>query len=202
VSNESPAPVGATVYDTAVVNTTPTGVTLPSGSEVQFSFFTNNNCSGTAAATASVGVGGQTTAVNVGPALSQVIGAVGGYSYQADFVSGDEEKVLSATGSCEPFFVEESPPAEAVPSTIVTKVFRDVDGVPVEVTNAAPAPEGSQVSDSATIDTTPTGVELPAGSVANFAFFTTNDCSGTPSATQSVDVGTGTTPVGTFNVLV
>jgi hypothetical protein len=193
VSNALPAPVGATVYDTAVVDTTPTGATLPTGSSVEFSFFANNTCEGTAAATASLDVGGQTTAANVGPALSQVIASEGGYSYIANFVSGDIEKVLSSKGACEPFLAEAEPPAEALPSSVVTTVKRDVDGVPTEVSNALPAPVGATVYDTAVVDTTPTGATLPTGSSVEFSFFTNNTCEGTPAETTSIDVGGQTT---------
>jgi hypothetical protein len=193
VSNTFPAPAGATVYDTAVVDTMPSGLTLPTGSKVQFNFFTNNTCEGTPTATASIDIGGQATAANVGPALSQGPVAEGNYSYIADFVSGDVAVVLDPPGTCEPFAVSGSPPASAVPSSIVTTVKRDVDGVPTEVSNPLPAPAGATVYDTAVVDTTPTGVTLPSGSAVQFSYFTNNTCSGTPLAIASVDLGGSTT---------
>jgi hypothetical protein len=101
----------ATVHDSGVLTTTPTGVTMPVGSTVTFFFFNNGTCNAPAwkSSAPDFDVSGQTSPVSIDPALAQSNLTPGNYSYIAVFSSGDGNIVASSVGECEPFRVFAAP---------------------------------------------------------------------------------------------
>jgi hypothetical protein len=185
VDNLNPAALGSSVHDSANLTFTGGG-TLPTGSTVFFSFFTNNGCTGDAAAgnTASVDVGGDSSpASGLDPVLAKGPLGAGDYSYIAVFVSGDSSKVADALGDCEPFKVSQGTPGA---STAIHRGATD-SGAPIVVTGNLPS--GSIVHDSATV----TGITgfAPTGTVT-FTWFTNSLCTtGTGTALNIVTLVNG-----------
>lgn len=115
-ANPGIAPV--TAHDTAQI-TFSGGGTLPEGSHVQFFFYQSHDCSGDSVASDQFDVSDQSSVVNVdGTPFAQGPLGAGEYSFQANFTSGDEGAIDSATGDCEPFVVLTSTefPATDVPT--------------------------------------------------------------------------------------
>lgn len=105
VSDADPGFAPVTVHDTATI-TFSGGGSLPAGSSVQFSFWNNHDCSGNPADTSDqIDATGSSPAFVDGAAFAQGPLAAGEYSFRADFTSGDENVLDSATGDCEPFVV-------------------------------------------------------------------------------------------------
>jgi hypothetical protein len=184
VDNSNPAPLGSYVHDSANLTFTGGG-TLPSGSTVYFSYFTNNDCTAPPADTTSVDVGGESSpASNLDPVLVEGPLGAGSYSYIAVFVSGDSSAVGDAIGDCEPFKVSKGD----------LQIRTDIhDAAHVAITSAVPL--GSVVHDSATLSGAVTGIN-PDLTKISFTFFTNGTCanSGSPAT------NTGPDTVGSTNV--
>jgi hypothetical protein len=169
------------VHDKGTVTTDAVGG-VPSGSNVTFYFWSNNTCTGTpTAGPADVGVSGTSPAVAENGLPQGPLGA-GEYSYKAFFVSGDNTLVADAEGDCEPFKVNK---ADVTTSTQVhNTAHTDITGTSV--------PVGTYIHDYATVGTAVTGFTI-TGTVT-FRFFTNGTCTGDPASTETVNVGTESTP--------
>ena len=156
-------PLGSSVFDTSTVTPTPAGFT-PTGS-VAYTFFPDNDCSGTG-----TGAGGGALVGGV-PPNSNTEGplAAGSYSFRAVFTPGDTN-FTGSTSACEPLTVSAG-------TTATATVIKNAAGG-TTVTGALPL--GSSVFDTSTVTPTP-ATFTPTGSVA-YTFFPDNDCSGTGTA--------------------
>jgi len=123
---------GSSVYDTATLGNLVSGKT-PTG-KVQYTFFTNSDCSagGTDAGLVTLdGSGNVPNSDTEGPL------AAGDYGFEAQYLSGDDPNYSdSAVSSCEPFTVLKASP------TITTDVSESAGGT------------GDSISDSATLHST------------------------------------------------
>jgi hypothetical protein len=178
VDNANPAALGSYLHDSANLTFTGGG-TLPSGSTVYFSFFTNNDCTAPPADTTDVDVGGEDSpATGLDPRLVAGPLGAGSYSYVAVFVSGDSSVVGDSIGDCEPFMISQGTPST---STEIHRGQTD-SGAPVVIPPAGIDP-GGYVHDSATV----TGVAgfVPTGTVS-FTWYTNGTCYGTGTAAGTV----------------
>ena len=153
--------LGSTVHDSATVADTPNNGT-PTGT-VTFSWFTNGDCTGTAAATSSplaLSSGSvDATAFPQGPL------AAGSYSFSAHFTSGDIALWTDADSDCEPFTVTQG-------TSTVTTTLHKTDHSVVAIGGSVPL--GTVMHDLATVAVTPT-FAAPTGNVA-FTFFSNDTC--------------------------
>jgi hypothetical protein len=141
---------GTVIHDTATVDTGSATQTIPSGSSVTFHLFTGNTtCTGTPTDQTGVAI---TSGVQSATASSATVSATnpGGYSYLADFTSGNTGTVLSKTGTvCEPVNVanpsttlvlQSSTPADgsnAEAGGTATIVVRETNTGNVTITNVS-----------------------------------------------------------------
>ena len=150
------------MFDTSTVTPTPTATFTPTGS-VAYTFFPDNDCSGTGTpAGGGALVGGVPPNSNTQGPL-----AAGSYSFRAVFTSGDTN-FTGSTSACEPLTINAGTTATA------TVIMNAAGNAPV----TGPLPLGSSVFDTSTVTPTPTATFTPTGSVA-YTFFPDNDCSGT-----------------------
>ena len=165
VTVTAPIPLGSKVTDQATVSGT--GAGTPTGM-VSFTFFTNDTCAGTGTAE-----GSPTLASGV--ASSNTVGplAAGMDSFQATY-NGDSN-YLPSTGSCEPF-------------TVKTGLAVVVTAVQLGGTTVTTVPNGSTVTDQATV--TGIGAGTPTGTVS-FTFFTNGTCAGTGTAAGTPTLASG-----------
>ena len=157
--------VGASAYDTASV--TPSDGFTASGT-VDYTFFTNGDCSGEGSAAGSVTLDQQGKVPNSDPTGPL---AAGDYSFQATYSGDDNYK--GSTGDCEPFSVGKAP---LTPSTTIKNAADDspVDGA---------LPLGSKVFDTTQLSGAVEGFD-PTGTVS-YTFFQNGDCSGEGSSAGS-----------------
>jgi uncharacterized repeat protein (TIGR01451 family) len=157
--------VGASAYDTASV--TPSDGFTATGT-VDYTFFTNGDCSGEGSAAGSVTLDQQGNVPNSDPTG---LLAAGDYSFQATYSGDDNYK--GSTGDCEPFSVGKAP---LRPSTTIKNAADDstVDGV---------LPLGSKVYDTTQLSGAVEGFD-PTGTVS-YRFFQNGDCSGEGSSAGS-----------------
>src|SRR3954454_968985 len=104
ITNGSSIPFGSTVHDTAtlgnLVSGTPTG-------KVQYTFFTNINCSGAGTSAGLKTLNADGTVPNSDPEGPLAAGA---YSFEAQYLSGNDPNYSdSEVSGCEPFHVIASP---------------------------------------------------------------------------------------------
>jgi hypothetical protein len=163
---------GASAYDTATVLSV-AGVS-PTGT-VTYSLFDNAACTGPAATTQTVSLGGGT----VPNSEATVALAAGSYAFQASY-SGDGN-YKGSTSSCEGFGVAK---ASVLPGTVVDDAATSAAWSGTEVT-------GTSAYDTATV----TGVAsfTPSGSVT-YRLYATGTCAGTASSTQTVSLSGGLVP--------
>ena len=159
---------GASAYDTANV-TSGTGVAIPPGGTVAYSYYQNNTCTGGPTATDVVTLSGGSVPVST----SQGPLGHGSYSFRASY-SGDQNYRAAPLGACEPFSVAKAG------STLSATVF-DAS------TNLAWT--NTELTGAAAYDTTLSlpgndGV-TPTGTVTYTLYTTTESCSG-PNATPVV----------------
>jgi hypothetical protein len=162
---------GASAYDTAGV-TSGTGVAIPPGGTVAYSFYATDNCTGSPVTKVVTLSGGSVpNSPNQGPL------GHGSYSFQASY-SGDQNYRAAPLGACEPFSV-----AKAT-STLSPTVF-DAS------TNAAWT--NTELTGAAAYDTTMSlpgndGV-TPTGTVTYTLYTTTEDCAGPNTGPDVVTLG-------------
>jgi uncharacterized repeat protein (TIGR01451 family) len=176
VTNAAPAALGTAVHDTAALGGSVGSFPLGGASDpatVTYEFFTTNDCTGSHSDEV-VNVAADGSVPN---ASAKTLGA-GSYSYLAIYSGNNNYN--SKTAACEPFKVSQVTP------TLVTTVK---DGQNATVTNAAPAPLGTAVHDTATLDGSVAGFTLGGGATVTYEFFTTNDCTGSHTD-QVVNVAT------------
>ena len=157
---------GASAYDTASVSGQVDGI-VPTGT-VDYTFFTNGDCSGEGSAAGSVTLDQQGKVPNSD--TTDPLQA-GDYSFQATY-SGDDNYATS-TGDCEPFSVAKG---DSSTSTTVFDAATDAAWSGTEKT-------GASAYDTASV--TPSDGFTASGTV-DYTFFTNGDCSGEGSAAGSV----------------
>ena len=105
IANGSSIPVGSTVHDTATLGNLVNGTT-PTG-QVQYTFFTNGDCSGTGTSAGLVTLSNDGSVPNSNPEGPL---AAGDYSFDAKYLSGNDPNYSdSEVSGCEPFHVMASP---------------------------------------------------------------------------------------------
>jgi hypothetical protein len=182
ISNSSPATLGSTVHDKGTVTTTDAS-DVPDGSFLRFYFWENNDCTGNPAKSSPPLFVDGTSPQSVDDALPQGPLAAGEYCYQAFFTSGDPSAVNDGDGAPEPFKVSK---ADVSTSTDVHDAKHNV------ITNGTVA-TGSYVHDKATVGPKVDGITI--GGTVTFSFFTNGTCTDDPQSTETVDVGTESTPI-------
>jgi hypothetical protein len=177
----APVPLGSSVHDKATV-TTSGGAAIPTNSKVTFYFWNNGTCDGTpSAGPDDHAMTGASPQSYDGGQPEGPLGA-GDYSYQANFTSGDPTTVSDGEGTCEPLTVNKAN------TTIVTHVH---NASHVDITNTIVA-TGTYIHDNATVGTQVGSITI-TGTVT-FSFYTNSSCSGTASSTETVAVGSESTP--------
>ncbi len=147
-------PLGTKMHDTASV----TASSIPAGSSVGFTFYTNDGCeSGSAIGTASFTAGTATS--NETAALG-----AGSYSFRANFTSGDPDQVAGSTSDCEPFVVDQA-------RTSIRTSVRDAAGN--DITNGYTY-VGTAVRDTSTISGGVAG--FPITGTVTYNFYTDAAC--------------------------
>jgi hypothetical protein len=180
VDNANPAALGAAVHDTAALSGQVGSFSFDGTATVTYSFFNNNNCSGTAASTENVTVAANGT---VPDSSAQTLGA-GDYSYQATY--NGNANYSSKTSPCEPFKVSKATPG-------LSTTVKNGSGNTVDNTN--PAPLGTPVHDTATLSGQVGSFSFNGTATVTYAFFKNNSCAGTPFSTENVTVAAnGTVP--------
>ena len=145
IPNGSSIPFGSSVYDTATLGNLVTGQT-PTGT-VQYTFFTNGDCSGTGT---SAGLKTLNLDGSVPNSDTQGPLAAGNYSFNAQYLAGNDQNYSdSEVSACEPFTVLKTSP------TISTLLSESTGNV------------GDSVHDSATIS----GATADAGGTVKYAFY-------------------------------
>jgi hypothetical protein len=175
VDNANPAALGSSVHDSAAITTAPADVEIPAGSLVRFYFWDNNDCSGDPIDEGDYPVSGSDRSVD--PALAQGPLGAGGYSYRADFVTGNPSIIGAAEGACEPFMISKAD----------TRTRTEVhNAAHADITNTGVA-AGTFVHDKAIISGLVTGF-APTGDVT-FKFFTNSTCTGYAASSEDVAIG-------------
>jgi uncharacterized repeat protein (TIGR01451 family) len=150
ITDGSSVPYGSSVYDTATLGNLVTGET-PTG-QVQYTFFTNGNCSGTGT---SAGLKTLNADGSVPNSDTQGPLAAGAYSFNAQYLSGtDAHYSDSDVSACEPFTVLKKSP------TVSTLLSESTGNV------------GDSVHDSATLN----GATANAGGTISYAVYSDNTC--------------------------
>jgi hypothetical protein len=182
-ADTSPFDLGTIVHDFVTVLTTG-GSDIPANSSVDFSFYTDGDCTtGTLSPPVeNVGFGGAPLSPPVS-ANSSPRGPLpaGDYAYQVDFNSGLSTSVADGTSDCEPFSVEKAA------TTTVTEVQNSANE-PITVIDVF----GGAVHDSAT--TTSTNNSFPITGTVTYSFWTNFTCDGTATSTETVAVNTDSSP--------
>src|SRR6185369_350340 len=173
VDNANPAALGKSVHDTATLSGQVGTFSLNGTATVTYSFFKNNDCSGTAFSTENVTV---TAGGGVPDSAAQTLGT-GSYSYQATYNGNANYK--SKTGACEPFKV-----AQATPG--ISTTVKDSSGNTVD--NANPAALGTSVHDTATLSGQVGTFSFNGTATVTYAFFKNNACTGTAFSTEDKTV--------------
>ena len=177
----APVPLGSSVHDKATV-TTEGDAAIPTNSKITFYFWNNGTCDGTpSAGPDNHTVSGASPLSYDGGQPEGPLGA-GSYSYQANFTSGDPTTVSDGEGTCEPFTVNKAN------TTIVTHVHNPSH---VDITNTIVA-TGTYIHDNATVGTQVGSITI-TGTVT-FSFYANSSCSDTPSSSETVAVGSESTP--------
>jgi uncharacterized repeat protein (TIGR01451 family) len=173
IPNGSSIAFGSSVYDTATLGNLVNGQT-PTG-KVQYTFFTNGDCSGTGTSA------GLVTLANDGSVpKSDTEGplAAGSYSFNAQYLSGNDPNYSdSAVSACEPFTVLKTSPTL---STVQDPAVGNV---------------GDTYKDKAILS----GSTAGAGTSITWKLYDAADCGGTVLDTETVSTngdGTYETPVG------
>ena len=125
IADGSSIPFGSSVYDTATLGNLVQGET-PTG-QVQYTFFTNGDCSGTGTSAGLVDLnqdGSVPQSDTEGPLEA------GDYSFNAQYLSGDDPNYTdSAVSACEPFTVLKNSPSivttQQPASAVVGSTFKD-----------------------------------------------------------------------------
>ncbi len=161
-------PLGTSAHDSATVGTQVNGFLITG--TVTYHFYTTGDCSGSPV-DQTVAVGSESSA--------QTLGA-GSYSYSATY--NGNSNYFGSTSSCEPFTIAKAP------TTIITHVHdpshNDVTGQFVSTS--------TPVHDSATVG--PAVPPFPIGGTVTYSFFNNGNCAGTPVSTETVGVGSESTP--------
>jgi uncharacterized repeat protein (TIGR01451 family) len=174
ITNGSSIADGSSVYDTATLGNLVNGET-PTG-KVQYTFFTNGDCSGTGASAGLVTLDGSG---NVPQSDTEGPLSPGDYSFEAQYLSGDDPNYSdSDVSSCEPFTVNKAQ------LTVTTKVH---DANHNDITNSS-VPLGSIVHDTAKLSGVVAG-QTPAA--ITFAFYSQADCGGSPTAVANTGADQG-----------
>ena len=151
IADGSSIPFGSSVYDTTTLGNLVNGQT-PTG-KVQYTFFTNGDCSGTGTSA------GLVTLANDGSVpKSDTKGplSAGSYSFEAQYLSGDDPHYSdSDVSACEPFTVLKKSPSV---STVLSETTGNV---------------GDSVHDSATLN----GATADASGTISYAVYSDNQCS-------------------------
>ncbi len=167
-------PLGTTAHDTSAVGAQVAGFTI-SGS-VTYHYFANGACSGTTTdQTVTMSVGLVPDSSSYGPL------AAGSYSFSADY-SGDAN-YLPSSGGCESFTVSTAPTSTS--TQVHDPSHNDITGNSVVV--------GTTVHDSATVSGQVSGFTI--GGTVTYSLFASSACSGTPTSTETVAVGTESSPL-------
>jgi uncharacterized repeat protein (TIGR01451 family) len=151
IANNSSIANGSSVYDTTTLGNLVNGET-PTGN-VQYTFFTNGDCSGTGTSAGLVTLANDGSVPNSnteGPLTA------GDYSFNAQYLSGNDAHYSdSEVSACEPFTVLKKSPSV---STLLSESTGNV---------------GDTVHDSATIN----GATADAGGTISYAVYSDNECS-------------------------
>jgi len=182
-TDTSPFDLGSLVHDFVSVLTTG-GSDIPGDSSVDFSFYTNGDCT-----TGTLSPPVENVAflsVPMSPPVSANSAQrgplpAGDYAYQVDFNSGLSSAVSDGVSACEPFQVEKA-------ATETTTEVHDANHDPSNVIDLFGA-----VHDSATVTTDNTAGFTITGTVT-YSFWTNFSCDGTATSTETVAVGTESTP--------
>jgi uncharacterized repeat protein (TIGR01451 family) len=163
ISDPPTVPYGSSVYDTTTLGNLVDGKT-PTG-KVQYTFFTNGDCSGTGSSAGLVTLNADGTVPNSnteGPL------SAGDYSFEAQYLSGNDSNYSdSEVSACEPFSVNKQPTSI---STVATS-----------------ASNGDPIHDVATLS----GATGDAGGTITFNLYgpsATPDCSGEAIYSNTVGV--------------
>jgi uncharacterized repeat protein (TIGR01451 family) len=176
------AALGTVVHDTATLGAQvgSFGFAGTPGT-VTYKLYTTINCTGTAASSQDVTVTNPATVPNSADTSPL---ATGDYSYQATY--NGNANYASATGACEPFHVNQAQPG-------IATIVKDNQGHTVDLQH--PTEIGIPVHDTATLSGSvgsfPFGngtLVGPNAATVTYEFFTTVDCSGTPTF-ETVTVG-------------
>jgi hypothetical protein len=183
VSNASPARLGAEVQDTATLSGEVEGFSL-GGAKVTYNFYKNNKCEGAPASSEEVTVesSGAVPASKFTAALE-----AGEYSYKANY--GGNTNYKNAEGTCEPFKVQQAQPE-------ISTIVKSKAGA--TVTNAEPAPLGTEVQDTAKLSGEVKGFSL-GGAKVTYNFYKNNKCEAPPASSEEVTVeSSGAVPASKF----
>lgn len=162
VAAASSLPLATTMHDKATV-TGQQGTIAISGT-VDFTFYTNDACTG-AGAPSGTGIAVVTGIAH--PSTSHGPLTVGGYAFKAAY-SGDSNYTASTSG-CEPFSVVRAA------TTIATELHK-ADETVVAVNSSVPLPVGTTMHDKATVSGQRDAISI-TGTV-DFTFFTNATCTG------------------------
>jgi uncharacterized repeat protein (TIGR01451 family)/fimbrial isopeptide formation D2 family protein len=166
IANGSSIPFGSTVHDTATLGDLVTGE-IPTG-QVQYTFFSNVNCSGTgtSAGLVTLNNGSVPNSNPEGPL------AAGDYSFDAQYLSGNDPNYSdSEVSGCEPFHVKTAPTISTLLSSSSVSV-------------------GDSVHDSATLHS----ATADAGGTVTYTAYSNSSCTQNPRDAGTVTVTNGVVP--------
>ena len=172
IANGSSIPFGSTVHDTATLSNLVSGKT-PTG-KVQYTFFTNGNCSGAGTSAGLVTLNNDGSVPNSNPEGPL---AAGNYSFDAQYLSGSDPNYSDSTvSSCEPFHVLAAP------------------SITTLLSNLGPISIGGSVNDTATLH----NATADAAGTAKYAFYSSlSACNaGTFAAPGGTSLGSKTVAAG------